>query len=61
MIVVGVLCAIGVAIGVAWGWHGSVVFAFFAAIALVFTVAAVVGGSWLEGVSRSRFDRDRQS
>ena len=49
----------GVAVGLAYGWRGLSVYAFFAAIPAVLTFGVGVGGAWLAGASRGRFDRRR--
>jgi hypothetical protein len=54
-IALGVLAAVGVAIGVAWGWGALGVYLFFALIAGVLTLGISCGGGWLTGVSRGRF------
>jgi hypothetical protein len=59
-IAIGALVLGGVLIGVFAGWGGLVVYVFLAAIAGGVALAASVGGGWLEGASRNRFDkRDR--
>ena len=59
-IVLGVLVLGGVLVAVFAGWNARLVSAFFAAIAGGLAFAASVGGGWVEGASRGRFDdRDR--
>ncbi|MBA2615054.1 MAG: hypothetical protein H0U90_04635 [Actinobacteria bacterium] len=48
----------GVAAVVFGGWDALIVYAFFAAIAGGLAYGAAIGGGWIEGLSRSRFDRD---
>jgi len=59
-IALGVLVAGAVAIGVAWGLGALAVYLFLAAIAGVITVGATVGGDWLTGASRGRFDAGKR-
>lgn len=56
-IAIGVIVAGAVAIGFAWGFGALSVYLFLAAIAGVLTLGATVGGDWLTGASRGRFDR----
>ena len=59
-IVLAVLVLGGVLVAIFAGWNGLLVYAFFAAIAGGLAFAASVGGGWVEGASRGRFDdRDR--
>jgi hypothetical protein len=54
---VGVLLVGAVAVAVAWGVDALFVYGFFAAIAGVIMLGARVGGDWITGASRGRFDR----
>ena len=59
-IVLGALVLGAVLVGIFAGWGGLVVYLFFAAIAGGLALAAGIGGGWIEGASRGRFDdRDR--
>ena len=48
----------GIAVGVAWGWGALFVYLFFAGIAGAVMLGASVGGDWIAGASRGRFDDD---
>jgi hypothetical protein len=54
------LVAGALAVGVAWGWRGAVVFAFLAGLAVVLGTGLGVGGVWIQDWSRSRFEDDRR-
>lgn len=54
---VAILVAGAFAVGLAWGLDALVVFLFFAFLAGALTFGAGVGGGWLTGASRRRFDR----
>ena len=56
-IALGVVVAGAVAVGLAWGLGAFAVYVFLAALAGVITLGATVGGDWLTGASRGRFDR----
>ena len=59
-IIVGVLVLGGVVVALVAGWDGLLVYGFFALIAAGLALAASIGGGWVEGASRGRFDdRDR--
>ncbi|HZG35551.1 MAG TPA: hypothetical protein VEY87_06860 [Gaiellaceae bacterium] len=55
---VGVLLLGGVAVALAWGGDALFVYGFFAAIAGAVMLGARVGGDWITGASRRRFDRE---
>jgi hypothetical protein len=55
-VVLGIVVAVGVAMGLAWGMGALAVYVFFAAIAAALVFAASVGGDWLTTASRRRFD-----
>jgi hypothetical protein len=59
LVVIGVVVCVGAAIGIAYGLGALAMFAFFAAIAAAVTYAAGIGGDWLQGASRRRFDDGR--
>lgn len=59
-IALGVVVAGAVAVGLAWGLGALAVYVFFAAIAGAITLGATVGGDWLTGASRGRFDRGKR-
>jgi hypothetical protein len=52
-----VLASLGVAIAVAYGWQGLVVYLFFAGIPAVLALGAVVGTDFVSDLSRRRFGR----
>jgi hypothetical protein len=54
-----VVIAIGVAVTVSSGFHGLVIYVFFASIALAATFLAGFGGPWIEEWSRDRFKEPR--
>lgn len=56
-IALGVVVVLGIAIGIAWGFGALAVYLFFVAVAGVISLGATVGGDWLTGASRGRFDR----
>jgi hypothetical protein len=56
-IALGVIVAGAVAVGLAWGLGALGVYLFFALVAGAIAVGATVGGDWLTGASRGRFDR----
>ena len=59
-IIVGALVLGGVVVALFAGWNGLFVYGFFALIAGGLALAASIGGGWVEGASRGRFDdRDR--
>ena len=59
-IIVGALVLGGVLVALFAGWGGLLVYGFFALIAGGLAFAAGIGGGWVEGASRGRFDdRDR--
>lgn len=47
-----------VAAGILGGWDALFVYAFFAGLAAALAYGVAVGGGWIEGTSRSRFQRD---
>jgi len=47
-----------VVVAVAYGWSALFVYGFFAAIAGAVLLGARVGGDWIAGASRRRFDDD---
>ena len=49
--------AVGIAIGVAWGWKAFLIYAVLAVLALAVGYGLRVSGKWWEDVSRGRFDR----
>lgn len=49
--------ALGVVIAVGTGWRGLAVYAFFVGLATAVALGTVVGGDFLTGASRGRFDR----
>jgi hypothetical protein len=53
MVVVG-----AVAVGLFWGLGALSVYVFFAAVAGAIAFGAGLGGDWLTGASRRRFDDD---
>jgi hypothetical protein len=59
-IALGVIAAGAVAVGLAWGLGALGVYLFFAFLAGGLTLAATVGGDWLTGASRGRFDEDKR-
>jgi hypothetical protein len=59
-IALAVVAAGAVAVGVAWGVGALWVYLFFAGVAGALTFGASLGGEWLTGASRGRFDRDRR-
>jgi hypothetical protein len=59
-IALGVVVAGAVAVGLAWGFGALWVYLFFALVAGALTLAATVGGDWLTGASRGRFDDDKR-
>ena len=59
-IALGVIVAGAVAVGVAWGLGALSVYLFFAAIAGALTLGITVGGDWLTGASRGRFDEGKR-
>ncbi len=59
-IALGVVVAGAVAVGLAWGLGALAVYVFFAALAGVITLGATVGGDWLTGASRGRFDQGKR-
>ena len=50
----------GVAVLVFWGPGALAVFCFFAVFSGLIAYSAAVGGDWLTGASRRRFDDDRR-
>jgi hypothetical protein len=56
-IVLGVVVAGAVAVGVAWGLGALAVYAFLAFVAGAISLGLTVGGDWLTGASRGRFER----
>ena len=60
-IALGALLAGAVAVGFAWGLGALSVYLFFAAVAGVVTLGATVGGDWLTGASRGRFNDRKHS
>jgi hypothetical protein len=56
-IALGVIVAGAVAVGVAWGLGALGVYLFFALVAGAISLGAAVGGDWLTGASRGRFER----
>jgi hypothetical protein len=59
-IVLGVVVAVGVAILVAWGWVGALVYAFVAVVAAVVMWGAGLANRVTRDISAGRFaDRDR--
>ena len=56
-IALGIVLAGAVAVVAAWGWGALWVYVFFAAVAGAVTFGTSVGGGWLTGASRGRFDR----
>ena len=57
-IAVVVLVAVGIAIGLAWGFEALLVYLFLAAVAGAISFGASAGGDWLSGASRGRFHRE---
>jgi hypothetical protein len=51
-----VLVALGAVIGIAYGWRGLLIYAFLAAIPVLYLIATVVGGRVVRGMSAGRFD-----
>jgi len=60
-IALGVIVAGAAAVGFAWGVGALGVYLFFAAVAGAVAIGASVGGDWLTGASRGRFERKRRS
>jgi hypothetical protein len=60
-IAIGALVLGAVLVGIFAGWGGLVVYIFFAAIAGGVAIAASIGGGWIEGASRGRFNRRDRS
>jgi hypothetical protein len=59
-IALGVVVAVGIAILVAWGWVGFLLYAFLAAVAAVVMWGAGLAGRVTREISRGRFaDRER--
>jgi hypothetical protein len=56
----GVIVAGAVAVGIAWGLGALTVYVFFVAISGLITLGATVGGDWLTGSSRGRFDEGKR-
>ena len=56
-IALGIIVAGALAVGIAWGRGALGVYLFFALIAGALTFGASLGGGWLTGASRGRFDR----
>ena len=55
-----VLALGALAIGVAWGWGALFTYLVLAAIAGAVMLGARVGGDWITGASRGRFDDDHR-
>jgi hypothetical protein len=55
-IVLGAVVLGGVLVAVFAGWGGLIVYGFFTGIAAALALAAGVGGGWIKGASRGRFD-----
>jgi hypothetical protein len=53
----GIVALGAVAVGLAWGWGALGVYLFLALVAGALTFGASLGGGWLTGASRGRFDR----
>jgi hypothetical protein len=49
-----------IAIGLAWGWGALLVYLFLVSIPAALTFALVVGGDWLRGASRGRFEQHKR-
>ena len=54
------LAALGVVILIGSGWRGLAVYAFLVGLAAALAVGTVVGGDFLTGASRGRFDDDER-
>jgi hypothetical protein len=52
-----VVVAVGVVLGIAWGWTALVIYAVLALVALAVGYGVKVSGRWWEDASRGRFER----
>ena len=59
-IALGVLVAGAIAVGLIWGLGALWVYLFFAVVAGALSLGAIVGGDWLTGASRGRFDEGKR-
>ncbi len=60
-IALGTIVAGAVAVGLAWGLGALAVYLFLALVAGALTLVLTVGGAWLTGASRGRFERARSA
>ena len=54
----GIVAVGAIAVGLVWGLGALSVYLFFAAVAAALAFGAGLGGDWLTGASRRRFDDD---